>query len=99
MVRRGSVGSASACRKAGPSSILGSVFPTELTSDEMERGPCEWRRINVLNVIEWIFVCDKVLKRINLKTVSAETDQIYAIPIKNGERPLRLATDKCIECD
>jgi hypothetical protein len=52
MVRRGSVGSASACCKAGPSSILGSapqeVFPTEHTSDEdMERGFSEWRRMNV----------------------------------------------------
>ncbi len=54
MVRRGSVGSASACCKAGPSSILGSApqgrfFPTEQTSDEeMERGLSEWRWINVL---------------------------------------------------
>jgi len=30
------------------------VFPTELTSDEdMERGPGEWRRINVC-----VYVCD-----------------------------------------
>ncbi len=47
-------GSASACCKAGPSSILGSApqrggLPTKLSSDEeMERGPSEWRRINVL---------------------------------------------------
>ncbi len=57
MVRRCSVGRASACCKAGPSSILGSApqggFPTELTSDEdMERDLSEWRRINVL------FECD-----------------------------------------
>jgi hypothetical protein len=53
MVRRGSVGSASACCKAGLSSILGSApqggFPTEQTSDEeMERGLSEWRRMNVI---------------------------------------------------
>jgi hypothetical protein len=61
MVQHGSVGSALACCKAGPSVILGSapcsaplphhreVFPTELTSnEEMERGPGEWQRINVL---------------------------------------------------
>jgi hypothetical protein len=53
MVRRGSVGSASACCKAGPSSILGSApqggSPTEQTSDEeMERGLSEWRRMNVI---------------------------------------------------
>ncbi len=53
-LRRGPVGSASACCKAGPSSILGSapqggLFPTEHTSDEeMERGLSEWRWINVL---------------------------------------------------
>ncbi len=64
MVRRGSVGSASACWKAGTSSILGSaphgstVFPTELTSDEeMERGLGEWRRINVLYECDWMNVC------------------------------------------
>jgi hypothetical protein len=57
MVRRGSDVSASACCKAGPSSILGSapqeVFSTELTSDdEMERGPGEWRRqMYSMNVI------------------------------------------------
>ncbi len=50
MVRRGSVGSASACCKAGPSSILVSApqggSPTEQTSDEeMVRGLSEWRRI------------------------------------------------------
>jgi hypothetical protein len=53
MVRRGSVGSASACCKAGPSSILGSApqggSPTEQTSDEeMKRGLSEWRRMNVI---------------------------------------------------
>ncbi len=53
MGRRGSVGSASACCKAGPSSILGSApqgsFPTEHTSDEdMERGFNGWRRMYVL---------------------------------------------------
>ncbi len=53
MVRRGPVGSASACCKAGPSSILGSApqggSPTEKTSDEeMERGLSEWRRMNVI---------------------------------------------------
>jgi hypothetical protein len=53
MVRRGSVGSASACCKAGPSSILGSApqggSPTEQTSDEeMERDLSEWRRMNVI---------------------------------------------------
>jgi hypothetical protein len=47
MVRRCSVGSASACCKAGPSSILGSApqggfFPLSLQSDEeMEKGPGE----------------------------------------------------------
>ena len=51
--RRRSVGRASACCKAGPSSILGSApqggFPTEQTSDEeMERGLSEWRRMNVI---------------------------------------------------
>ncbi len=63
MVRRGSVGSASACCKAGPSSILGSApqrgSPTEQTSDEeMERGLSEWRRINVL--YECVYVCYKI---------------------------------------
>jgi hypothetical protein len=52
MVRRGSVGSASASCKAGPSSFLGhhkEVFPTEHTSDEeMERGFSEWQWMNVL---------------------------------------------------
>ncbi len=48
MVRRGSVGSASACCKAGSSSILGSApqggfYPLGLHSDEeMEKGPGEW---------------------------------------------------------
>jgi hypothetical protein len=46
MVRRGSVGSASACCKAG---TTGRFFPTEQTSDEeMKRGLSEWRWINVL---------------------------------------------------
>ncbi len=51
MVRRGSVGSASACCKAGPSSILGSApqggfIPLSWKSDEeMERGPGKRRRI------------------------------------------------------
>ncbi len=63
MVRRGSVSSASACCKAGPSSILGSALqgeglPTELSSDEeMERGPSEWRRINVLHECDGMNVC------------------------------------------
>jgi hypothetical protein len=62
MVRRGSVGSASACCKAGPSSILGSApqggSPTEQTSDEeMERGLSEWRRINVLYECDRMNVC------------------------------------------
>ncbi len=53
MVLRCSVGRASACCKAGPSSILGSApqggFPTELQSDEeMERDLGEWRRTNLL---------------------------------------------------
>jgi hypothetical protein len=52
MVLRCSVGRASACCKAGPSSILGSApqggFSTKLTSDEdMEIDLGEWRRINV----------------------------------------------------
>ncbi len=57
MVRRGSDSSASACCKAGPSSILGSApqgglsCPTELTSnEEMERIPDERLRIIVLCV-------------------------------------------------
>jgi hypothetical protein len=72
MVRRCSVGSASACWKAGPSSILGSaphwgtVFPTELTSDEeMERGLGKLRRINVLYECDWMNVC--MLKKIKIK--------------------------------
>jgi hypothetical protein len=35
-------------------------FPTEPTSDEeMERGPCDWWRINVLYVCDydWMNVC------------------------------------------
>ena len=57
MVRRCSVGSPSACCKAGPSSILGSapqgrLFPLSLQSDEeMEKGPGERRRISGL--YEW----------------------------------------------
>jgi hypothetical protein len=71
MVRRGSVGSASACSKAGPSSILGSapqgVSPTEQTSDEeMERGLSEWRRINVLYECECMNVCMYVIKYENI---------------------------------
>jgi hypothetical protein len=67
MVRRGSVGSASACCKAGPSSILGSApqggSPTEQTSDEeMERGLSEWRRINVLYECDCMNVCMYVIK-------------------------------------
>ncbi len=62
MVRRGSVGSMSACCKAGPSSILGSApqggSPTEQTSDEeMERGLSECRRINVLYECDCMNVC------------------------------------------
>jgi hypothetical protein len=61
MVRRGSVGSASACCKAGQSSILGSApqggSPTEQASDEkMERGLSEWRRINVLYECDCMYV-------------------------------------------
>jgi hypothetical protein len=67
MVRRGSVGSASACCKAGPSSILGSVpqegSPTEQTSDEeIERGLSERRRINVLYECDCMNVCMYVIK-------------------------------------
>jgi hypothetical protein len=67
MVRRGSVGSASACFKAGPSSILGSApqggSPTEQTSDEdMEKGLSEWRRINVLYECDCMNVCMYVIK-------------------------------------
>ncbi len=67
MVRRGSVGSAPACCKAGPSSILGSApqggSPTEQTSDEgMERGLSEWRRINVLYECDRMNVCMYVIK-------------------------------------
>jgi hypothetical protein len=41
----------------------GSFFPTELTSDEqMERGPGEWRRINVLCECDWINVWYKNMK-------------------------------------
>ncbi len=62
MVRRCSVGRASACCKAGPSSILGSTpqggFPTELISDEdMERDLGEWRRTNVLCECDSMNVC------------------------------------------
>jgi hypothetical protein len=64
MVRRSSVGSASACCKAGPSSILGSApqggSPTEQTSDEeMERG---LSRINVLYECDCMNVCMYVIK-------------------------------------
>ncbi len=39
------------------------VSPTELTSDEeMERGPGEWRRINVLYECNWMNVCYKNMK-------------------------------------
>jgi hypothetical protein len=67
MVRRGTVGSASACWKAGPSSILGSApqggSPTEQTSDEeMERGLSKWRRINVLYECDGMNVCMYVIK-------------------------------------
>ena len=75
MVRRGSVGSASACCKAGPSSILGSApqggSPTEQTSDEeMERGLSKWRRINVLYECDGMNVCMYVIKyeKINKKS-------------------------------
>jgi hypothetical protein len=62
LVRRGSVGSASACCKAGPRSILDSApqggSHTEQSSDEeMERGLSEWQRINVL------YECMYVIKR------------------------------------
>ncbi len=75
MVRRGSVGSASACWKAGPSSVLGSA-PQEGFSpctehkcnEEMERGLGEWRWVNVwyhcMNVI-WNACIEKV--KINKK--------------------------------
>jgi hypothetical protein len=61
MVWRGSVDSASACCRAGPSSNLGSApqggFPTELTSDEeMERDTGKWRRINGLYECDCDFV-------------------------------------------
>ena len=67
MVRRGSVGSVSACCKAGPSLILGSApqggSPTEQTSDEeMEIGLSEWRRINVLYECDCMNVCMYVIK-------------------------------------
>jgi hypothetical protein len=56
MVRRGSVGSVSACWKAGPSSIRHrrEVFPTEPMSDEeMERGLGE---CTVLYECDWMIV-------------------------------------------
>ncbi len=64
---RGTVGSASACWKAGPSSILGSApqggSPTEQTSDEeMERGLSKWRRINVLYECDGMNVYMYVIK-------------------------------------
>ncbi len=57
VVRRSSVSSASACCKAGPSSILASashreVFPTDLTSDE-ERDLGEWQPIKIV-----LYECD-----------------------------------------
>jgi len=63
MVRRGSVGSASACCKTGPSSILGSApqggfFPLSLQSDEeMEKGPGERHRRSGLYEWDWVYVC------------------------------------------
>jgi hypothetical protein len=51
MVRRGSVGSASACCKAGPSSIIGSA-----SDEETDRGFSEWRRMNVLRLNECMYV-------------------------------------------
>jgi hypothetical protein len=55
-VRRSSVGSSSACSRAGPSSILGSeVFPIELTGD-LERNFSEWGQM-MLNVL---YECDKI---------------------------------------
>jgi hypothetical protein len=67
LVRRGSVGSTTACCKAGPSSILGSApqggSPTEQTSnEEMERGLSEWRRMNVLYEWDCMNVCMYVIK-------------------------------------
>jgi len=52
MVRRGSVGSGSACWKAGPSSILGSAPQggfSPLSTSAMRRGLGEWR---------WMYECD-----------------------------------------
>jgi hypothetical protein len=64
MVRRGSVSSASACCKAGPSSILGSApqggfFPLSLQSDEdMEIGPGEWLQITYKWIVcMWLNEC------------------------------------------
>ncbi len=53
MVRRGSVGSASACCKAGPSSILGSAPQ----GGYGERHLGKWRRINVLYNCDCMNVC------------------------------------------
>jgi hypothetical protein len=53
---------ATACCKAGPSSILGSAyyredFPTEPTGDEeMERNLGEWRRMNLLYECDGMYV-------------------------------------------
>ncbi len=60
-MRHGSVGSASACCKAGPSSILGSApqggFSQWTSDEEMERDLDEWRRINALYECDWMNVC------------------------------------------
>ncbi len=75
MVRRCSVGRASACCKAGPSSILGSApqggFPIELQSDEeMGRDLGEWRRTNVLYECDKMNVC--TVHRKNMKNKQKE---------------------------
>ncbi len=69
MVRRGSVGSASACWKAGPSSILGSAPKGGLSHWAYKRwGDRERpRRMYCMNVIGWLYVCYKIWK-INKKS-------------------------------
>ncbi len=69
-VRRGSVGNASACWKAGPSSILGSA-PQGGFPHWADKAMKKWREASANGdgwmYCDWMYVCDKNMK-INKKS-------------------------------
>ncbi len=90
MVRRGSVDSASACWKAGPSSILGSAPLGVLTHWAYKRGGDGERPRRMyecdMNVIGWLYVCNK-----NMKNKQKEWH--------NATKPLKIRANRKITAD